>query len=131
MKTIIVALATLACTLVLTATTAKTYVIRAGGAIGAHLGDGTPLTRTYGKPAQLLDSPAGIPGISEVMMWKVGAGILVIETSFGAGIIKNISYVIAGSQEQKRITLKVREFNPASGEMTISIPNKATDSDAK
>ncbi|MBE0665474.1 MAG: hypothetical protein IH584_06585 [Candidatus Aminicenantes bacterium] len=131
MKTIIAALTALACMFALAATAAETDVIKTGGAIGAHLGEGTPLTRTYGKPAQLLDSPSSVPGTSEVMMWRVGAGILVIETSFGAGIIKNISYVIDGSQEQKRTTLKVKEFNPASGEMTITIPGKATDSDEK
>ena len=115
----------------LTATAAEDDVIKKGGSIGAHLGEGTPLTKTYGKPTQLLNSPSSVPGTSEVMMWKVGDGILVIETSFSAGIIKNISYVITDSKEQKRTTLKVKEFNPTTGEMTIVIPNKAMDSDKK
>ena len=123
MKKNIMILASLVCMSAFAVSAEDNNVIKPRGSIGEHLGEAAALIRTYGKPKQLLDSPSSVPATTEVMMWKVGEGILVIETSFSAGIIKNISYVITDSQN-RRTTLKVKEFNPATGEMTIIIPNK-------
>jgi hypothetical protein len=100
-----------------------TLVIKRGDKIGKHLGDGTPLKKNYGESKQLLDSPSSVPANTEVMMWKVGDGILVIETSLGACFIVDINYVITDSKDEKRTTLKVKEFNPFTGEMTIVVPS--------
>ena len=55
---------------------------------------------------------------------------MVIETSISAGIIHAISYVLTDSKGQDITTLAVKEFNPATGEMTIIIPNKAPEDTA-
>lgn len=96
-------------------------VIRRGDGIGKHLGEASPL-RKYGDGKPLLDAPAGVPGISEVAMWKVGDGILIIECSFSAGIIGDIRYVIMSGKDKERTTLHVKEFNPTTGDMTIVVP---------
>jgi len=98
-------------------------VIKRGDKIVKHLGDGTPLKKNYGESKQLLDSHSSVPANTEVMMWKVGDGTLVIETSLGAGFIVDINYVITDSKDEKRTTLKVKEFNPSTGDMTLAIPN--------
>ena len=96
-------------------------VIRRGDNIGKHLEEASPL-RKYGDGKSLLDIPAGVPGVSEVAMWKVGDGILIIEHSFSAGIIEDISYVIMNGKDKERTTLQVKEFNPTTGDMTIVVP---------
>ena len=78
--------------------------------------------RKYGDGKPLLDTSAGVPGISEVAMWKVGDGILIIVHSFSAGIIMDISYVIMNGKDKERTTLQVKEFNPTTGDMTIVVP---------
>ena len=65
------------------------------------------------------------------MMWRVGEGVLVIETSFSAGVIAAISYVIIDSNGQRRTTFAVKEFNPVTGVMTINIPNEASEVTAR
>jgi hypothetical protein len=127
MKTYIACLSVLICLCIATTAGANDTVIKRGGLIGKHMEEGSPLVKTYGKPSQLLDSPSSIPARSNVMMWRVGEGVLVIETSFSAGIIDAISYVLTDSKGQTRTTLAVKEFNPATGEMTIIIPNQASE----
>ena len=114
----------LTCICALSATGAEDRVIKEGALIGAHLGEDAPMIRTYGRPSQLLDSPKGVPGYSEVLMWKVGDGVLILEISFSAGIINNIRYAVGDSEGQHRTVLTVKEFNPVTGEMIIIIPNK-------
>ena len=41
-------------------------------------------------------------------------------------IRSDISYVITDSKDEKRTTLKVKDFNPSTGEMTLAIPNTHT-----
>jgi len=110
----------------------KSTILRRGDLIGRHIsalrkyGDGTPLLE--------LETPSRVPGITErgteVGMWKVGDGILVVETSLGAGFVADISYVIVTGKENEKTTLKVKEFNLTKGEMVIIVPGcaKSTDS---
>ena len=123
MKRLSSLLATLFLACGIAAADAAGSVIRKGGLIGSHLEESAPLVKTYGKPTSLLDTPSSVAARSEVMMWKVGEGVLVIETSFSAGIIHSMTYVIVASDGKKRTTLTVKQFDPVTREMTIVIPN--------
>lgn len=102
-----------------------------GDLIGKHM---SALRRHYGDAKPLLKTASRVTGITEagtqVGMWQVGDGVLVIEMSLGAGFVMDISYVIMTGTEQKRTTLKVKEFNLTKGEMVITVPGRATSKDS-
>ncbi len=60
------------------------------------------------------------------MMWRIGDGILTVTTSIGAGIVKEMSYIVR-TDGGRGLPLEVREFNPKTGEMTIRVPNKPSE----
>ncbi|MFC1883161.1 hypothetical protein ACFL2O_00180 [Thermodesulfobacteriota bacterium] len=85
----------------------------------------------YGDGKPFLEDPSCIFCEKEVMTWRIGDGVLIIEFTFSAGIITDLSYVIIRERNKIRNPLKVKEFNPATGEMTIIVPNKQDSSDGK
>jgi hypothetical protein len=97
-------------------------VLKQGDLISRHLQNLAP----FGDGKPLLATPAGQPGTTEVMMWKIGDGILTVTTSIGAGIIKEMSYIVR-TDGGRGLPFEVKEFNPKTGEMTIRVPNKPSE----
>jgi hypothetical protein len=60
------------------------------------------------------------------MTWKVGDGYLEIETTLGAGIVKDIMYVIGNGNEKEKTRMKVKGIDLTKGEMTIVISGSNT-----
>jgi len=104
--------------------------LKRGDLIGKHW---AALEKNYGDAKPLLETPSRVPGITEagtnLGMWQVGDGVLVVEMSLGAGIVMDVSYVIGTGKENKRTTLKVKEFNPTKGEMVIIVPGRVKSTD--
>lgn len=95
--------------------------MKLGDGIGSHTQD----MKAYQKVEQPREKPFGkLP--SEVAMWKVGDGILSVTHSIGVGIINDMTYTVPADGD-KRVVLKVKEFNPKTGELTILIPNKPSE----
>ena len=94
-------------------------VIDRGDVVSDHLSS----LKQYGDGKPLLAVPAGIPGKTKVMNWKVGDGILTITVAIGTDIINDISYIVR-TDGGKGLPLRVKDFNPETGEMTIIIPNQ-------
>ena len=59
---------------------------------------------------------------TEVTRWGLGDGFLEIETSMGAGIVLDITYVVSNEKEQEKKTLKVKDVDLTKGEMTVMLP---------
>jgi len=85
------------------------------------------LNEKYGKAtAAEKAAPSGLKR-SEVMQWKVGDGYLEIETTLGAGIVNEITYVIGDQKDMSHKKLKVKSVNLTKGEMTIELPGYTDD----
>ena len=100
--------------------------MKLGDGIGRHTQD----MKVYQKVNQPTEK---LPGriASELARWKVGDGILSVTHSMGVGIIEDMTYTIPADGD-KRVVLKVKEFDPKTGELTVLIPNnpsEATGSD--
>ena len=118
MKTLIISVALLCSLAVCAMADADSSVISPGELISKHVSSLKP----YGDGKPLNATPAGTPGKTEVMMWRVGDGILTVTVTIGAGVIRDMSY-ITRTDGGKGLPLKVKEFNPETGDMTIMVPN--------
>ncbi len=97
-------------------TTAK---IQIGHSVDMHR---EALNMMYGKGLETINAGTNALSRSEVMTWTVGDEYLEIESTSGAGIVKDISYVVGNENGEKRSRIKVKEVDLAKGEMTIMIP---------
>ncbi len=61
----------------------------------------------------------------EVLTWKVGDGYLEIEATLGAGLVKDITYVVGDENREKRTRMKVKNVDLTKGEMTIIFPESS------
>lgn len=98
----------------------NSIAMKLGDGIGSHTED----MKAYQKMDQPSEQPLG--KIPEVAMWKVGDGILSVTHSMGVGIIMDMTYTVP-ADGNKRVVLKVKEFNPKTGELTLLIPNKPSE----
>lgn len=98
----------------------QSFAIKCGEKLDKYL---QQLTEKYGKGNASENSSTNVLNRGKVMTWTVGDGYLEIETTLGAGIIKDITYVISNEKEKQKITLKVKEVDLIKGEMTIVLPN--------
>jgi hypothetical protein len=122
MKQIAILVVTLACSVGNTIADTNTATVKPGDPLTKHIQS----LKAFGDGKPLLATPTGVPGETEVMMWRVGDGVLTVTTSIGAVIIKEMTYIVRGDGG-KSVPLKVKEFNPKTGEMTIIVPNKASE----
>ena len=83
---------------------------------GVGIGHQSQDMKAYQKVAPPGEKPAGHH--LEVAAWKVGSGILNVSHSMGAGIIHDMTYTVP-ADGAKSVVLKVKEFNPKRGELTI------------
>ena len=81
------------------------------------------LTERYGKEITSQKVASNALNKSEVIKWKVGDGYLEIETTLGAGIVKDITYVMNNDKGKPVKKLKVKNVNLTTGEMTIELPD--------
>jgi hypothetical protein len=96
--------------------------LKTGEGVGKYL---LRLNEKYGRPTVAEKAaPNGLKR-SEVMQWKVGDGYLEIETILGAGIVKEITYVIGDQKDKSHKKLKVKNVDLTKGEMTIELPGNA------
>jgi len=121
MKTDFMLCALLLCAIPVLSAETNSATMKPGDGIGRHTQD----MKTYQKVDQPIEKPLGkIP--PEVARWKVGDGILSVTHSMGVGIIEDMTYTVPADGD-KRVVLKVKEFNPKTGELTILIPNKPSE----
>ncbi len=92
--------------------------IQTGHSIDVHR---DTLNMRCGKGTPVGNTGTNSVSISEVMMWKVGDGYLEIETTLGAGIVKDITYVVGDENGEKRTRMKVKDVDLTKGEMTILV----------
>lgn len=93
--------------------------MKRGDSIGKHL---PKLTEKYGKGNASEKSATDALAKTEMVTWKVGDGYLEVETTLGAGIVKDITYVMGDEIDKQRRRLRVKDVDLAKGEMTIVIP---------
>lgn len=84
------------------------------------------LSMRYGKVTPVKNAGTNSVSRSEVMTWKVGDGYLEIETTLGAGLVKDITYVVGDENGEKVTRMKVKEVDLTKGEMTILVPGHST-----
>jgi hypothetical protein len=64
---------------------------------------------------------------TELKMWAVGEGVLILVFSTKDRKVTNISYYLSDERpkaERKTFSLSVLEFDPTTREMRIKLPNK-------
>lgn len=61
---------------------------------------------------------------NEILMRKIGDGMLVVEVTPSAAIIQSLRYVVPGVEKGQNTTLDVGCFDPRTGELTVALPVK-------
>jgi hypothetical protein len=106
-------------------TRSSAVILRPG--LGPRRGEAVSLlTERYGQASVSGEGGAtnALDG-AEVLQWKVGDGYLEIEITLGAGIVKEITYVIGDQKDKSHKKLKVNNVDLTKGEMTIELPGNA------
>lgn len=96
-----------------------TSIVREGEQLKKYLPE---LIEKYGNGIASEKFATSALSRSEVKTWKVGDGYLEIETTLGAGIVKDITYVVGDENGEKRTRMKVKDVDLTKGEMTILVP---------